>query len=159
VAQRINKTNNSGEQTMSTKELQEKLLASMKQWQKIEDASVLSAAGIKNKTENPLIRLVMDIIQNDSDQHYRVQQFIIDSLEKTYTLTPDDLGTIWEEIEKHIAIEKKMAAQTMELAEAIKGKRMVVQEYLLNYLKEDEKKHDELLSSMNKIKSGMYPYG
>jgi len=36
---------------------------------------------------------------------------------------------------------------------------MVVQEYLLNYLQEDEQKHDHLLSALEKIKKGMYPYG
>jgi len=36
---------------------------------------------------------------------------------------------------------------------------MVIQEYLLNYLLMDEEKHDRMLETLEKIKSGMYPYG
>ena len=35
---------------------------------------------------------------------------------------------------------------------------MMVQEYLLNYLYADEMKHDSLLSLLEAIKKGMYPY-
>ena len=35
---------------------------------------------------------------------------------------------------------------------------MLVQEYLLNYLKADEMKHDALLSLLEAVKKGMYPY-
>ena len=55
------------------------------------------------------------------------------------------------------------AGKTVELAkealEALKGKKLVVQEYLLNYLLTDENKHNELLDQLNTIKRGMYPYG
>jgi hypothetical protein len=33
-----------------------------------------------------------------------------------------------------------------------------IQEYLLNYLWDDEKKHEALLSILDKVKGGMYPY-
>ena len=36
---------------------------------------------------------------------------------------------------------------------------MLVQEYLLKYLAEDEKKHNRMLAGLKKIKDGMYPYG
>ena len=144
---------------MSTKELQEKLNQSMKRWQKIEDASIVSTSKIMEKTENPLIRLVMEIIQNDSKMHHMVQQFIADSLEKSTTLTPDEVGSVWDGIEKHIEIEKSMVGLTKEMLEALRGKKMVVQEYLLDYLQKDEQKHDALLETLNTIKKGMYPYG
>ena len=35
---------------------------------------------------------------------------------------------------------------------------MLVQEYLLNYLLVDEKKHDSLLAQLEAVKKGMYPY-
>ena len=53
--------------------------------------------------------------------------------------------------------------QSVELAKealsAIEGKKLVVQEYLLNYLLTDEEKHNEMLEKLNLIKKGMYPYG
>ncbi len=143
---------------MSTKELQEKMLDNMRKWQKIEDASVASTAKIINETTSPLLRLVMEIIQHDSRMHHRVQGFIADSLEKSISLNPDEMSKVWDNVEKHIEIEKRMVGYTEELLSALKGKKMLIQEYLLNYLKEDERKHDELLDTLNKVKKGMYPY-
>jgi hypothetical protein len=42
---------------------------------------------------------------------------------------------------------------------ALKGKKMVVQEYLLDYLLIDENKHNKILDTLGTIKKGMYPYG
>jgi ribonucleotide reductase beta subunit family protein with ferritin-like domain len=115
---------------MSTKEVQEQLANSMRHWQKIEDRSVESTGQVIAKTENPLIRLVMEIVQRDSQMHHRVQQFIIDTIEnKPVSLTPEEMG------------------------------KMIVQEYLLNFLVEDEKKHAAMLHALDKVKKGMYPYG
>ena len=145
---------------MSTKEIQEKLVEIMKRWQKIEDASVVSTGKIIEQTDNPLIRLIMEIIQRDSRMHYRVQQLIADSLErKAIALTPEEIGGVWDSIQKHIDIEKRMVGYVDEALKSLKGKKMMVQEYLLAYLKEDEKKHDNLLETLNQVKKGMYPYG
>ena len=145
---------------MSTKEVQEKIIDNMRRWQKIENASVASTGNIIGKTDNAVVRLVMEIIQRDSQMHYRVQEMIADSLEsKTISLTPEELGEAWEKIEKHIELEKKTVTLAEEALEAIKGKKMVVQEYLLNYLLEDENKHNKILDAMGIIKKGMYPYG
>jgi hypothetical protein len=145
---------------MSTKEVQEQIVANMRNWQKVENASVASTGKVIEQTQNPIVRLVMEIIQRDSQMHYRVQDLIADSLStKAMSLTPDELADVWEMIEHHIELEKK----TVELAEAalkaLKGKKMVVQEYLLHYLLEDETKHNNVLKQLEIIKDGMYPYG
>ena len=145
---------------MESKEVQEKIVALMKRWQKIEDVSSESTGKVIAKTDNPVIRLIMEIIQRDSQMHHRLQGLIIDTLEhKAVSLTPEEMGEVWEMIEDHIKIEK----QTMELADlslnALSGRKMVVQEYLLNYLKTDEEKHNKLLADLDTIKKGMYPYG
>ena len=143
---------------MSTKEAQEQIVANMTKWKKIENASVASTGNVIEKTENPVVRLIMEIIQRDSQMHYRVQEMIADSLTtKAVTLTPDDVAGVWGLIEKHIEIEKQTIELATECLEALKGKKMVVQEYLINYLLEDEKKHDALLEAMSLIKRGMYP--
>ena len=96
---------------MSTKEAQELIVANMKKWQKIENASVSSTGRIIEKTENPIVRLVMEIIQRDSQMHYRVQELIADSLTtKAISLTPDEVGEVWDRIEKHIELEKKLSS-------------------------------------------------
>lgn len=145
---------------MSTKELQEKLADTLKRWQKIEDAAVATTGEIIAKTNNPVVRLVMELIQRDSQFHHRVQQFMTDILEgKTIELNPEQLGLVWDSVEKHIEIEKKTVELAEEALAALKGKKMVIHEYLLNYLMEDEKKHNLILAQLSTIKKGMYPYG
>lgn len=132
------------------------LVALLEKWQAIEDGSIESTTQIIQKTGNPLIKLVMDIIRHDSIMHKRVQQFMIDSLTKTpVTLSPDELGEIWESVERHAELEK----ETIRLAEqAKKDCRLFVQKHLLTYLLEDEQLHDRLLGQLEDFKRNLYPY-
>lgn len=160
LIEEISKSTRYGGNDMSTKEIQEKLVEDMQSWMKIEDAAVSSTGAIIEKTDNPVIRMVMEIIQRDSLMHRRVQEFIKDTLVKEpVVMTTDELADVWEMIEKHIEIEKKTIDTARDALEALKGKKMVVQEYLLNYLLVDEQKHDSLLETLAMIKKGMYPYG
>lgn len=139
------------------KETLEKLIELLKRWQKIEDASIKNTTEIIKKTDNPLVHLIMEIIRQDSVMHRRVQQLIIDHFEsKPIEINLDDLATFWSLVEEHDEIEKK----TISLAkEALKDVKSPIAVYLLQYLLYDETKHDNLLSDMEKIKQGMYPYG
>ena len=143
----------------STKDVQQDLVSNMEAWQKVENSSIASTGRVIEKTENPIVRLVMEIIQRDSQMHYRVQGAIIDSLEKAFSLAPEELGDVWDLIEEHIKIEKKTQTLAEESLEATKkSKSMVVQSYLLEYLLEDEKKHNLMLERLAGIRKGMYPY-
>ncbi|MEZ5358069.1 MAG: hypothetical protein R3F48_04500 [Candidatus Zixiibacteriota bacterium] len=145
---------------MSTKEVQQRLIDNMRKWQKIEDISVAQCSEIIAKTKNPIIRMVMEIIRNDSQNHYRVQELIASSLEKgVNSISPDEIADVWDMIQKHIDMEKKAEELARDSVEALSGKKMVVQEYLLHYLLEDEEKHDHLLDNLETIKKGLYPYG
>jgi hypothetical protein len=145
---------------MSSKEIQEQIIGNMRRWQKIENASVASTGNVIEKTENPIVRLVMEIIQRDSQMHYRVQEMIADSFEsKTISLTPDELAEVWTMIEKHIELEKNTVRFANDALQTLRGRKMVVQEYLLDYLLIDEQKHNRILETLGTIKKGMYPYG
>jgi rubrerythrin len=145
---------------MSMKEAQEQIVKNMRKWQKIENAGISSTGRIIEKTENPIVRLVMEIIQRDSQMHHRVQEMIAESLEsKAIALSTDELGTVWEMIEEHIKLEKATIELAKTSLQAIKkSKGMLVQAYLLEYLLKDEQKHDEILANLEKIKKNMYPY-
>jgi hypothetical protein len=134
----------------------EELTAILKTWQALETATIQHTTDVIGKTKNPLIQLVMEIIRRDSEMHHRVQQVLLDSLEKqAFTLTPDELGDIWGMIEKHAEMEKA----TIDLAEKARANcRLFVQRHLLTYLIEDEKKHDRLLSQLEDFKRNIYPY-
>ncbi|HTQ57118.1 MAG TPA: hypothetical protein VMI94_21765 [Bryobacteraceae bacterium] len=132
------------------------LSAILKDWQALENATISHTTEVIGKTANPLIQLLMEIIRQDSVMHHRVQQVLLDSIEKqAFTLTPEELGDIWEMIEKHAEMEK----QTIELADKARNNcRLFVQKHLLTYLIEDEKKHDRLLGQLEDFKRGIYPY-
>jgi hypothetical protein len=131
----------------------------MKRWQKVENASVASTSKVMDNTDNPVIAMVMEVIQRDSQMHHRIQEFIAESLTtRTMTLEPEELGKIWSMVEDHIELEKKTVELAEEALGALKGKKMLIQEYLLKYLLEDELKHNHLLEQLEAIKRGMYPY-
>jgi len=145
---------------MSTKKIQERIIDNMRRWQKIENASVSSTGKVMERTKNPVVRMVMEIIQRDSQMHYHVQELIAESLEsKTISLTPEELHDVWNMIEEHIRLEEKSVELANEALKALRGRKMVVQEYLLDYLRMDEQKHDKILETLGTIKKGMYPYG
>lgn len=139
------------------KESIENLVKVLKNWQNLEDDSIKNTTQIIKQTENPLVHLVMEIIRQDSVMHRRVQQLLIDHFEKQpLTLNPDELAGFWTMVEEHDELEK----QTIKLAEqALAETKSSFAHYLLSYLMKDEKKHDELLDNMSKLKNAMYPYG
>lgn len=142
------------------KEQQEKIVKTLKSWKKLEERSATSAGEVAGRTTNPLIRQTMEIIRGDSERHAQVQQLIIDTFEKASpSLTPEELAEVWGQIEEHIDLERKMVASVRETLDAVKGKRMMVQEYFLHYLLTDEEKHDRMLAELEQVKRGMYPYG
>jgi hypothetical protein len=142
---------------MSTKESQATLVEVLRAWQQIEDGSVSQCAEIMERTRSPVIRMVMEVVLRDSAMHHRVQQFIIDSIEKeAISLTVEDLEGVWAAIEAHIAAERETAQLIAKAQKALAGTRNVVQHYLLSYLAIDEGKHERLLDGLNLIKRGMY---
>jgi len=135
----------------------DKLLKTLREWQGIERNAIQTTTKIMEKTDNLLIRQFMEIIRNDSVQHHRVQQFIIDSLTKQpVKLSHEELAQIWEEIEAHDKVERK----TIEMAKECKEDcKFFVQRSLLEYLIADEEKHDLILSELDKFKKNMARLG
>jgi len=135
----------------------DKLMKTLREWQGIERNAIETTTKIIEKTDNLLIRQFMEIIRNDSVQHHRVQQFIIDSLTKQpVSLTHEELAQIWEEIEAHDKVEKK----TIQLANECKEEcRFFVQRALLTYLITDEQKHDLILQELENFKKNMTKLG
>ena len=135
----------------------EKLLRTMRDWQGIERNAIETTTKIMEKTDNLLIRQFMEIIRNDSVQHHRVQQFIIDSLTKQpISLNHEELAQIWDEIEAHDQVERK----TIEMAKECKDEcQFFVQRSLLEYLLRDEEKHDLILQELDTFKKNMARLG
>ncbi|ROL58763.1 ferritin-like domain-containing protein [Bacteroidetes/Chlorobi group bacterium ChocPot_Mid] len=133
------------------------LIEVLKQWQQIEDDAVRNTSKIIKKAENPLIKIIMEIIRQDSAMHKRIQQMIIDNFEKgPISLDTKELNLFWELVEEHDKLERK----TIEMAEkAMNETTSPLANYLLKYLLVDEQKHNQLLEEIEKVKKGIYPYG
>jgi hypothetical protein len=126
------------------------MVATLRKWQKIERQAIETTAQIMEKTSNKLIWQIMEIIRNDSVQHHRVQGFIIDSLTiNPITLTPDELGEVWKEIEEHDEVEREIIDMAKKLRDDCP---LIVQKQLIDYLIYDEEKHDKLLTSLGEFK-------
>ena len=125
----------------------------LRTWQALEREAIETTAEIMEQTDNLLIRQVMEIIRNDSVQHHRVQQFIIDIMTKEpVTLSPEDLAEVWSKIEEHDEVERR----TIELAKELKEKSTdPVVASLPEYLIIDEQKHDHILNQLDAVKRHM----
>ena len=122
----------------------------LRSWQGLERESIATTAEIMESTDNLLIRQIMEIIRNDSVQHHRVQQFIIDILTREpVRMSPDDMAEVWTRLEQHGELERRTIEMAIELKEKTTD---VVAKVLLEYLILDEQKHDTLLGGLEAVK-------
>lgn len=125
----------------------------LRSWQKLEREAIETTAEIMEETENPLIRQVMEIIRNDSVQHHRVQQFIIDVMTKSpVSMQAEDMANVWEKLEEHDKLEKEVIGIAKGLREECPDP---VAKLLIGYLLEDEEKHETLLAKLDELKRHM----
>ncbi len=135
----------------------DEMVEGLKKWQGIERKAMEQTAQIMESTGNPVIRIIMEIIRQDSMMHHRVQQFMIDSLTReAVNLTPEDVNEIWTKIEEHDEMEREVIGMAKDLKEKAWSP---IHKQLLDYLLADETKHDKLLEQLGELKKGMYPYG
>ena len=146
---------------MTMKEQQDEMVKNLKNWQKLESQSISNTAQVIQNTDHPIIQLIMEIIQRDSQMHRYVQGWIAHSLErKAITLCPDDMVEIWNTVEQHIDLEKQMLENVRTQLSKMEDKSiLLVQQYLLKYLEDDETKHNNLLSYLETVKKGMRDSG
>ena len=88
---------------METRKLQEKVVANIKRWQKVENEFFATVGQIMKKTDDGDVRQFMEIIRRDLAKYHRMQEFIAHCLEAgTVPLTKESLAKIWGMIEEHI---------------------------------------------------------
>jgi hypothetical protein len=108
---------------MKTKEIQENLVNTMREWQVVERKSIASTGAVIGKTESPLIQLVMEIIQNDSQLHHRIQQMIIDSIEsRPIAISPEDMRGVSALLDAHLKLEDRMVEAVNAAIASVKGR-------------------------------------
>lgn len=127
-----------------------KLVKILEDWQRLEDETIKHADSSLKKSKNKLVRMTMEMIKHDSQKHKAMQQTLIDSLTKApMILSPEDLSSLSDGLNKHLAAE----AKSLELAdEALQNSELFITRYILSYLIADEQKHHSLLSKLNELK-------
>jgi hypothetical protein len=137
--------------------IEEGVIKNFKQWQELENETRSLSEDLQKKSDNPFVRLVMEIIKRDSEKHKIMQQFVIDSFTKeAIHLAPQDLIPLADVLEKHI----KAEAKSMGLANAcIAGTKNFFASFVSSLLIADEVKHHEMLTMLDQIKGQVYPYG
>ena len=142
---------------MSQKEEMEQLVSLLKQWQELEVEGIAFLNELQAQTENPVLKETLEIIKQDSGQHRRVQQFLVDGLTKeAFSLNIEEVAQVWEKLEEHDKLEEQAIAMANK---ARKNTKSAVVRYFLNYLLADEEKHHRMLESLEDIKRNLYPYG
>jgi len=114
---------------------------------------------MKADCANPLICLVMDIIEHDAVIHARIEEAIAQSLEgQAMSFTPEEIGEVIALIRKHVNLKTQAAAAAEETLGEVTDKSLGLQTFLMRGLVADEKKHRDLLEGIERVRSHLYPY-
>jgi hypothetical protein len=134
---------------MSTREMQLRLIENLREWQKIETAQIGLIGGVLEDSSNPVVSVIMEIIQRDSQMHHRVQQLLIDSLEsRVVSLETEDVELIRDKLATHLAMEEETVRLAEQSLTALSGQELRLQEYLMDFLRRDEEKHRDMLKGL-----------
>lgn len=128
----------------------EEFLNLIREWQALEDKTIASAEELMSKSNNPLVKMTMEMIKHDSEKHKVMQQMIIDSVTKEAVhLSPEELAPLSDLLNKHMEAE----ARSLSLADAaLEKSELFVTRYILSYLIADETKHHNLINKLNELK-------
>lgn len=128
----------------------EEFLNLIREWQALEDKTIASAEELLNKTNNPLVKMTMEMIKHDSQKHKVMQQMLIDSITKeAIHLSPDELAPLSDLLNRHLEAE----AKSLSLADAsLEKSELFITRYILSYLIADETKHHSLINKLNELK-------
>jgi hypothetical protein len=136
----------------------DRLVKHFKEWQSLENETLGLATTLQKKSDNPFVRMIMEVIKRDSEKHKIMQQFIIDALSKeAVRLSPEELIPIADILEKHINAEAKSMA--LANACAVEESKNYFVDFVVDMLMEDEAKHHLMLKTLDHIKGAVYPYG
>jgi hypothetical protein len=144
------------QKALESAENREQFLADLYEWLSAESDTVMRCSEVQRETNNSLVRLVAEIIQGNSRTHIRILNLIHECLtKKAISLTPDELGQIWDLVVDHLELERK----SVDMAErAVRISRIFVIKQLLTYMVEDKSRDLKLLNQLENFKRSLYPY-
>jgi len=124
-------------------------------WIELEDLTVASCDMIMKKSDSVVVKAMMKAIRMDSQKHKELLAVVLDCLNGTVTMTPDELATISSLLEGHVQVER----DAIEIAEqSLTDSRNFVISHIIKYILEDERKHFSIANDLNAFKAHIYPY-
>ncbi|MDT8446037.1 MAG: hypothetical protein RRB13_03945 [bacterium] len=131
-------------------ETNENFARNIKKWVGVEDATLLMMEDYEGRFSNPMVKLMLAGIRQDSMRHKAILQTIINAENEPEVLTPDELGALAEFIEKHAGIEAGLMDMVSQVQDQV---RNPINRLLLTYLMEDEKKHELIMDGLSEIRA------
>jgi len=128
---------------------------SINKWIEVEDLTVGSCDAIMKKSKSVVVNAIMKAIKMDSQKHKELLGVVLECLNGTITMTPEDLEVASSLLEEHAKVEK----EAIDLAEkALGDSRNFVISHIVKYILDDERKHFAMATDLNAFKSHIYPY-
>ncbi len=138
-----------------SEESSEEFLSIIKEWIVLEDETIASANELIGKSNNPFVKMRMEMVKHDSGKHKEMLQWIIDNLTKEAAhLTPDEIMPLSALLNMHLEVESKSIVLANN---ALKKSRLPIVRYILSALLDDETKHHAQIIMLNdEIKKAIF---
>jgi hypothetical protein len=144
------------QKALESLEKREQFLSDLYEWLSVESDTVMKCSEIQEETDNPFVQLVAEIIRGNAKTHIRILNLIHECLtRKAVSLTPDELGQIWELAQGYMETESKSIAMA---EQAISSSRIFIIKQLLAYMLEDKTRNLKLVGHLEDFKKRLYPY-
>ena len=130
-------------------EMSESFINTIREWQKLEDETVRISRETMTKSDNAIVRMLMEMIRHDSEKHKVMLRLLEEGLTKQQLyLSPDELAPLSDMLHKHIEAE----SNSVRIAQhALEQSELFITRYVLTMLLADEAKHHRLLGDLNEI--------
>ncbi len=133
----------------------EDLQRMIERWRSREERIGRNAEALRTSTKSYFVQIMANAIHRDAEKRSAILKAILDCMDCTVTITPEELGELSQLLRTHVDVEK----EAHELAEvALKKRQPYITSYLLKYMLEDEKKNVAFMNQLNELKSRIYPY-
>ena len=125
------------------------LITILELWQNIEQSTIQATGVLLNKVEDRVLKAFIGDIRGDSRKHKELLDLVLRIEKNDEAFLDNDAKTVLEEF---ILIHGKLEEHAVEIAEVAKEKAThPLSRLILDYILQDEKKHDHLIDSLREF--------
>jgi DNA topoisomerase IB len=137
------------------KNRRDSLIRGIEDWKRANQEKKELARGLHGGTKSYFVQIITRAIQRDAEKHEEILQSILDCMDCTVTMTPEDLGELTDLIGSQLDAGKKGRKLA---AVALKEPQNYITKHLFQYILDDEETNATLMERLNKFKGQIYPY-